>query len=173
MYVNCVNNFCTWFYSIHLRRRIFVQKYRLFVHKNSAIYNSAIKSCLYKVHIFACTKSGKMSFAIIHRLVLSSCRSRINIDPSWGVATSSRVLQMKPAMVRTEFSTHVCKVHRRLFHSSTIVQLQKNKLKENATDVRLEGLSTLQIKNRPRRNKAVIDDKVPKPDVGLHFSVRN
>ncbi|XP_029164516.1 required for meiotic nuclear division protein 1 homolog [Nylanderia fulva] len=105
-----------------------------------------------------------MSLAMIHRFVLSSCRSKINVDACWGIATNLRAMQIKPVVVQIEFSTHImCKVHRRLFHNSIILQLQKNKFKENATDI-VESISTLQMKKRPRRNKVVIDDKVPKPD---------
>lgn len=106
---------------------------------------------------------------MIHRLVLSSCRSKINIDAYWKIVPSLRTLQKKSAMVQTEFPTYVMSIiHKRFFHNSAILQLQKNKLKENGTDV-IENMPTLQIKKRPtRRNKVVIsDDKVPKPDVSL------
>lgn len=106
---------------------------------------------------------------MIHRLVLSSCRSKINIDAYWKIVPSLRTLQKTSAMVQTEFPTYVmCIIHKRLFHNSAILQLQKNKLKENGTDV-VENISTLQIKKRStRRNKVVIsDDKIPKPDVSL------
>jgi len=112
---------------------------------------------------------------MIHRLALSNYRNRFNIEAYWGIVPSLRVLQKKPAVMQTEFSTYnVCIIHKRLFHNSIILQLQKNKLKENETDV--GNISALQIKKRPtRRNKAVIsEDKAPKPDVSLYsFYMRN
>lgn len=103
---------------------------------------------------------------MIHRLALSSCKNKINIDAYWGIVPSLRTLQKGSTLVQTQFLTHdVCIIHKRLFHNSTILQLQKNKLKENETGG-VENISTFQIKKRPtRRNKAIIsDDKTPKPD---------
>ncbi|EFN60922.1 hypothetical protein EAG_06033 [Camponotus floridanus] len=80
-----------------------------------------------------------MSLRMIHRFALSNCRNRFNIEAYWGIVPSLRVLQKKPV-------------------------LQKNKLKENETDI--GNISALQIKKRPtRRNKVVIsEDKAAKPD---------
>lgn len=102
---------------------------------------------------------------MIYRLALPNCRNRINIEAYWGIVPSLRALQKKPAVMQTEFATYnVCIIHKRFFHNSIILQLQKNKLKENETDV--EDISTLQIKKRPtRRNKTIIcEDKMLKPD---------
>lgn len=114
-----------------------------------------------------------MNLRMIHRLALSNCRNRLNIDTYWRIVPSLRVLQKKPAVMQTEFPAHnVCIIHKRLFHNSIILQLQKNKLKEND----IENISALQIKKRStRRNKAAIsEDKAPKPDVSLHFfNMRN
>ncbi|XP_029664425.1 uncharacterized protein LOC115236244 [Formica exsecta] len=107
-----------------------------------------------------------MSLRMIHRLALSSCKNKINIDAYWGIVPSLRTLQKGSTLVQTQFLTHdVCIIHKRLFHNSTILQLQKNKLKENETGG-VENISTFQIKKRPtRRNNAIIsDDKTPKPD---------
>ncbi|XP_070166201.1 required for meiotic nuclear division protein 1 homolog [Polyergus mexicanus] len=107
-----------------------------------------------------------MSLRMIHRLALSSCRNKINIDAYWGIVPSLRTLQKESTLVQRQFLTHdVCIIHKRLFHNSTILQLQKNKLKENETGV-VENISTFQIKKRStRRNKAIIsDDKTPKSD---------
>ncbi|KAM0725461.1 hypothetical protein ACS0PU_008947 [Formica fusca] len=107
-----------------------------------------------------------MSLRMIHRLALSSCKNKINIDAYWGIVPSLRTLQKGSTLVQTQFLTHdVCIIHKRLFHNSTILQLQKNKLKENETGG-VENISTFQIKKRStRRNKAIIsDDKTPKPD---------
>ncbi|KAL6426082.1 hypothetical protein ACFW04_008983 [Cataglyphis niger] len=106
-----------------------------------------------------------MSLKMIHRLALSSCRNKINIDAHWGIVSSLSILQKMSTLVQTQFITHdVSIIHKRYFHNSTLLQLQKNKLKENETDV--ENISTFQIKSRPaRRNKAVIcDEKSPKAD---------
>lgn len=110
-----------------------------------------------------------MSLRIIHRLALSSCRNKINIDAYWGIVPSLRTLQKMSTLVQTQFLAHdVSIIHKRYFHNSTLLQLQKNKLKENETDV-VENISTFQIKSRPaRRHKAVIcDEKSPKADVSL------
>lgn len=105
---------------------------------------------------------------MIHRFALSSCRNKINIDAYWRIIPSLRTLQKISTLVQTQFLAHdVSIIHKRHFHNSTILQLQKNKLKENETDV-VENISTFQIKPRPnRRNKAVICDKSPKADVSL------
>lgn len=117
-------------------------------------------------------KLDKMNLRMIYRLALPNCRNRINIEAYWGIVPSLRALQKKPAVMQTEFATYnVCIIHKRFFHNSIILQLQKNKLKENETDV--EDISTLQIKKRPtRRNKTIIcEDKMLKPDVSVFISI--
>lgn len=122
------------------------------MHTNSASTNRAI-------YVF----KNKMSFATIHRLVISSYRDKIAIDAKWRIISSLSILQRKKTAV---VQTDTCTNHKRFFHNS-VIRPQKNQLKESGTAI--ENISALQIKNRPsRRNRTIINnDKIPKPNVSL------
>lgn len=104
-----------------------------------------------------------MILAMIQRLVISSCRSKIDIDTYRRIIPSLNILRERTAVMKAEFSIyHMCIIHKKHFYNSTIC-LDKVNPKENRIDI-VDNVSTFQIKKRPsRRNRAIItDDKIPK-----------
>ncbi|KAL6258738.1 hypothetical protein P5V15_010688 [Pogonomyrmex californicus] len=102
-----------------------------------------------------------MSIAIIQRLVIASCRHKIDVDIYRRIVPCLSIFR-----ARTEFPVHdVSLTHKRYLHDSTIC-LEKFHLKENVNGI-TDNISTLQIKKRPsRRNRSLINDgfKNPKPN---------
>ncbi|KYN32556.1 hypothetical protein ALC56_13037 [Trachymyrmex septentrionalis] len=101
--------------------------------------------------------------AMIQRLVISSCRGKIDIDTYRRIIPSLNILRERTAVIKAEFSIyHMCTVHKKHFYNSTIY-LDKINPKENGIGI-VDNVSTFQIKKRsPRRNRAIInDDKIPK-----------
>ncbi|XP_077254923.1 required for meiotic nuclear division protein 1 homolog isoform X1 [Temnothorax americanus] len=104
-----------------------------------------------------------MSLAMIQRLVIASCRGKIDIDGLRRVASSPGILHGRTAVINTWFPpTHYTRViHRKPFHDSAI-RSERINAKENEREV-VDNISTFQIKKGPsRRNRVAISDKVLK-----------
>jgi len=105
---------------------------------------------------------------MIQRLVISSCRGKIDINACRKIVPSLNILQGRTSVIKTEFPVYrTCIIHKRHFHDSAI-RVEKINPKENGIDV-IDNISTFQIKKRPpRRNRVVIsDDKILKSNVSL------
>jgi len=109
-----------------------------------------------------------MSLAVIQKLVISSCRGKIDINACRKIVSSLNILQERTSVIKAAFPVcRTCIIHTRHFHDSAI-RLEKINPKENGIDV-IDNISTFQIKKRPsRRNRVVIsDDKILKSNVSL------
>ncbi|XP_028047226.1 required for meiotic nuclear division protein 1 homolog [Monomorium pharaonis] len=102
-----------------------------------------------------------MNLAIIQRLVLSSCRDKIDIYQR--IVPSLNILRGR-TVIKAGFSSYKCTVYKRFLHDSTIHSAKINP-KENGTDI-VDNISTFKIKKTPsRRNRVIInDDKSSKPN---------
>jgi len=100
---------------------------------------------------------------MIQRLVVSSCRGKINIDAYRRVASSLSVSYGRIAVIRPEFPAHyTCTIHRFLHDSA--IRSEKINPKANGCDI-VDTISTFQIKKSPsRRNRIVINDTILKPN---------
>lgn len=99
-----------------------------------------------------------MSLAMIQRLVVSSCRGKVNVDACRGIVLSLSATRGWTTVTETRFP-------RRSFYDSAIRSERINPPRKNGCGV-LDNLSTLQIKKRSsRRNTGVLNDKTPKPNV--------
>jgi len=107
-----------------------------------------------------------MSLAVIQKLVISSCRGKID-NACRKIVSSLNILQERTSVIKAEFPVcRTCIIHKRHFHDSAIC-LEKLNPKENEIDV-TDNISTFQIKNRPSRRRVVIsDDKILKSNVSL------
>lgn len=102
---------------------------------------------------------------MIQRLVISSCRGKIDINAFRRIKSSLSILQQSAAVIKTGFPVNrTCIIHKRSFHNSANY-LEKINSKKNGIGV-INDISTFQIKKRPsRRNRIVMnDDKILRPN---------
>lgn len=110
-----------------------------------------------------------MNLAMIQRLVISGCRSKIDINAYRMVAPSLSVLHGRTEVIKAGFPVpHTCMIHGKSFHDSTI-RSEKINSKESGCGI-ADNVSTFQMKTRPsRRNRTIISDTSPKYNVSLYF----
>lgn len=107
---------------------------------------------------------------MIQRLVISSCRGKIDINAFQRIKSSLSILQQSATVIKTGFPVNrTCIIHKRSFHDSTNY-LEKINSKKNGIGI-INDISTFQIKKRlSRRNRIVInDDKILRPNVSLLY----